>query len=173
MKSSVLFCLALVLLVVSCTEKPASTQESTAAPVATEAPAEKSAAGLPDLVLLDLDGKPFNLSTLGDRPVIVFFDPECDHCQRESKAIEARKKEFEGRDLYFVSIETAERVSRFRQEYKLTDPQFHFATGDLKEILEAMGPIPSVPCFYIYKDGRLAHRIEGEAEVDELLEKMK
>ena len=128
---------------------------------------------IPSLELLDLEGKPFNLTTLGGNPVVVFFDPECDHCQRECRAIEKRKSEFEGRKIYFVSIESSKVVRKFQLEYRLTDPQFQFATGDLKTIVNAMGPIPSVPCFYIYKDGLLAHRIEGEAEVDEILEKMK
>lgn len=128
---------------------------------------------IPDLQLTALDGKPFTLKSLGENPVVMFFDPECDHCQRECKAIRSRLSEFRSYPLLLVSIETSERVREFRDEYDLKDPVFSFATGDLKAILTAVGPIPSVPCFYIYRKGKLHLRLEGEVEIDELLAGLK
>ena len=128
---------------------------------------------IPELQLNDLNGKPFTLRSLGENPVVMFFDPECDHCQRECKAIRGRLKEFQPYPLLLVSIETSEKVKAFRDEYDLKDPIFSFATGDLKAILTAVGPIPSVPCFYIYRGGKLHKRLEGEVEMDELLQALK
>lgn len=172
---AVLLSLPLIIIGLSCTSKAgndAKADEALIPPMPGD-----SAAGekppIPELSLNDLDGKSFTLRSLGENPVLMFFDPDCDHCQRECKAIRARQDEFRSYPLHLVSIESSEAVKKFRDEYDLRDPLFQFATGDLKAILTAVGDIPSVPCFFIYRKGKLHQRLEGEVEMDELLEALK
>lgn len=172
---AVLLSLPLIIIGISCSSKAgndAKADEALIPPMPGD-----SAAGekppIPELTLNDLDGKAFTLRSLGENPVLMFFDPDCDHCQRECKAIRARQDEFRPYPLHLVSIESSDSIKKFRDEYDLRDPLFHFATGDLKAILTAVGEIQSVPCFFIYRAGKLHKRLEGEVEMDELLDALK
>ena len=167
MKKSLLL-LALPIFFWNCSSKPESATTETPIAEAQAAPAPEGPA-LPVFNLTDLNGTPFSTATMPDDMIIIFFNPGCDHCQREATAIHGRKKDFEDKQVYFVSVDSLSTISKFRKEYDLTDPNFHFAAGDVETIVTAMGPVPSVPCIYIYRDRKLVSRLEGEAEIDEIL----
>jgi thiol-disulfide isomerase/thioredoxin len=124
------------------------------------------ASPIPHFNLEQLDGRQFSSKELKGDLALIFFNPDCDHCQREAVAIHANKNKFRGKQLYFISVDSLGAINKFRSDYHLTDENFHFSRGNVEDIVNALGPIPSVPCFYIYKDGKLIERLEGEVDVD-------
>ncbi|MFM8348046.1 MAG: redoxin domain-containing protein [Bacteroidota bacterium] len=155
-----------VSVLIGCGPKSTS-EESTATESSTPAPAPGPP--LPVFNLKGLDGKDFSTATLPDDMIFIFFNPGCDHCQQEATAINGRKKEFEQHQVYFVSVDSLHVISKFQKDYDLTDANFHFAAGDVETIVTAMGPVPSVPCIYIYRNRNLVSRLEGVTEIDEIL----
>ena len=158
---------ALILLIAGCGPKPSA--ETATTPVESSTPAPTPGPPLPVFNLTNLDGSNTTTASLPDNLILIFFNPGCDHCQREATAIHGRKKEFSEHEIWFVSVDSLKNIADFRKEYQLTDSNFHFAGGDVEQIVTAMGPIPSVPCIYIYRDRRMVTRLEGEAELDEIL----
>jgi hypothetical protein len=70
---------------------------------------------LPDFSFIDVNGKAVTKATLpAGQPVIVFyFDPDCDHCQLESKWISEKKEWFKGITLLYVSWAEIEAIKEF------------------------------------------------------------
>ena len=154
----------LILSVFSCSPKTESTDTETAD--AANTVMRQDATPIPHFNLENLDGTQFSSKDLKGDLALIFFNPDCDHCQREAVAIHSNKNKFKGKQLYFISIDSINAISKFRSEYDLTDDNFHFSRGNVEDIVNALGPIPSVPCFYIYKNGQLIERLEGEVDVD-------
>lgn len=150
----------------SCGTRSASEE---AASSETSLPAPAQGPPLPVFNLKDLDGKAFSTASLPDDMIFIFFNPGCDHCQQEATAIHGRKNEFARHQVYFVSVDSLQVIGKFQKDYDLTDDNFHFAAGDVETIVTAMGPVPSVPCIYIYRNRNLVSRLEGVTEVDEIL----
>lgn len=135
-----------------------------------EAPADTvTGPPLPVFNLQILDGTAMTTASLPDNLILIFFNPGCDHCQQEATAIHGRKKDFSQHQVWFVSVDSLKAISDFRKTYDLTDENFHFAAGNVEDIVVAMGPVPSVPCIYIYRGRQLVRRLEGVTEVDEIL----
>ncbi|MBM3177735.1 MAG: redoxin domain-containing protein [Bacteroidetes bacterium] len=123
----------------------------------------------PYLELKDIAGSSFNVKDLSGTFAIMFFNPDCDHCQDEARSIHNFKNQFKSQQLYFVSIDSMENIVRFRKDYDLMEPYFHFAQGQVEQIVNAVGPIPGVPCTFIYRDGKLVTRLQGESKPEEIL----
>lgn len=74
---------------------------------------------IPNFKFTDISGKavtPANLP-LG-KPVIVFyFDPDCDHCQLESKWVSEQKQLFKGITLLFVSWGEMDALKAFPEKH--------------------------------------------------------
>lgn len=155
---------ALVILAFSCTTKTENTNAGTTNTESTMM--RPDATPIPHFNLENLDGTQFSSGDLKGDLALIFFNPDCDHCQREAVAIHSNKNKFKDKQLYFISIDSLGAISKFRSEYDLTDENFHFSRGNVEDIVNALGPIPSVPCFYIYKNGQLIERLEGEVDVD-------
>jgi len=129
-------------------------------------------AGIPSFMMIDMDGKPVNSADLNGNVTIFLFSPDCDHCQREAKVINAAKNLFRDKQIWFVSVDEPQIIAKFRTEYGLTDSNFHFAKSEVELVVRALGPVSSVPALFIYKNGKLSERMEGEHSAEELASKM-
>ena len=49
--------------------------------------------------------------------LFVFFDPDCEHCQRAVKHMDEECADFRGASLFFVSMEGWEKIERFTAGY--------------------------------------------------------
>ena len=129
-------------------------------------------AGVPGFPYLDLLGKTMNTANLTGNVTVVFFNPDCDHCQKEAQNINGAKNLFRDKQMYFFSADELEAIKAFRLKYGLVEDNFHFGKGDVEMIVRAMGPINSVPSFYFYKNGQLTGQLEGEKSAAEIAAKM-
>jgi len=129
-------------------------------------------AGVPSFMMIDMEGKPVNSADFKGNLTIFLFNPDCDHCQREAKVINAAKNLFREKQIWFVSMDEPQVIAKFRTDYGLTDNNFHFAKSDVELVVRALGPVSSVPALFIYKEGKLSERLEGEHSAEELASKM-
>lgn len=128
--------------------------------------AQQITSDLPAMKVTGLDGKSFSVKSLKGKTVIVMYQPDCDHCQREAESIQEHMDWFKNYQLYFITTATAVEVKKFAAEYKLnTYRNVHFGTTTLSDILSTYGPIDT-PSLYIYgADGRLVQKFNGESSI--------
>jgi len=107
-------------------------------------------AGIPSFPITLVNGGSINTAELTGNITLIFFSPDCDHCQTEAKNINAAKNLFQNKVIYFISIDEIDAITKFRDTYGLNEPNFHFGKSDVELIVRAVGPISSVPAMYFY-----------------------
>jgi peroxiredoxin len=171
-KTSLLFVLAITLGLICYflffREKAPLPEAQNTLPVAS-APASP-ASDLPDLTITKLDNSQLRVKELKGKNILFLFQPDCDHCQRETQELKAHLPAFKAYTLYFVSNYPADILRKFSQDYQLAfEPNVVFATTPVEGILNTLGPLPS-PSLYIYDaHGRLVKSFLGETKVAQIL----
>lgn len=126
-----------------------------------------------DLPLMQIDllrGKSLQAKELDGKVMLILFQPDCDHCQHEAEAIRQRVEDFKGYDLYFLSSASLQEIERFSQDYELNGQEnIHFGMVGFQAVLDNFGPIPA-PSLYIYNDGKLRRKFNGQTDVGEIVE---
>jgi thiol-disulfide isomerase/thioredoxin len=122
---------------------------------------------LPSIRLTFSDGKKLSGRELPGNSVLVLFQPDCDHCQREAEQIAAFSKSFERYSVYFISSAPVADVVEFGKKYNLTGKSnFFFAETSVDDVLNSFGPIET-PSLYIYSDDRkLIQSFNGEVAME-------
>jgi thiol-disulfide isomerase/thioredoxin len=128
--------------------------------------ASTSTNDLPTLTVIKADGSKFDLRKAEGKTILVFFNPECDHCQRVAEQIKLKKKLFSNHQVYFVSTETQASLQKFAQQYELQDENFLFVQADADDVFQSVGNLPSVPAIFIYQNQNFIRRFDGETSLD-------
>lgn len=124
---------------------------------------------LPTITTNLLNGTRVSLKTLTGKNVIVLFQPECDHCQREAKQIQMNLTSFKGYNLYFISSAPTPELKKFADDYNLIAPNVYVGTITVEEVLKSYGPIDA-PSLYLYSnEGKLIKQFNGEVEISVVL----
>lgn len=125
---------------------------------------------LPEMVITLLDNSRLDVKKLSSGAILIFFQPECDHCQHAAKAISENLTALAKTELYFITSQPLEMSEKFSEEYKLAGhSNIHFGLTTTEEILGNYGPI-ATPSAYIYSaGGRLIKSFNGEVKIEELL----
>ena len=125
---------------------------------------------LPALVITKTDGSQLAMKSVTGKTVIVMFQPDCDHCQREAIEIRNHVAAFADYQVYFVSSAPVPTVDQFSIDYKFKGlPNFHFGVTTVDEVLNSFGPIDA-PSVYIYNEqGRLKQNFNGETVIQLIL----
>lgn len=125
---------------------------------------------LPSMRVRLLDGTEKEVKQLEGKVVLIFFQPDCDHCQREASEIAQNINAFKDVRLYFITSDNAGRMEKFAQDYKLDQfTNVFFAQASTESVLKNFGPIQT-PSMYIYSDEkRLVKAFNGEAPISTIL----
>lgn len=99
--------------------------------------------------------------------LVVYFNSECDHCEREVKDFGENLNKFSGIKLVFVSSEPSDQAISFLSKYNLN--KFHVET-DTEDIINTF--IGGVPQVFVYFDGKLDQHFVGETSVDVIIESL-
>jgi thiol-disulfide isomerase/thioredoxin len=141
-----------------------------------ESPASAAAAAatttneLPQLPFTQLDGAKVEANNLKGKTVLVMFQPDCDHCQREARQIQQNLDAFDDYAVYFVSDADLPQLETFAKEYNLAgEPNVHFAQASINDILRSLGPIEAPSLFVYSEEGRLVKSFIGETPIEEIL----
>ncbi|MBL0741779.1 peroxiredoxin family protein [Chryseolinea lacunae] len=161
----------LLLLAVAC-GKPTTNQETSKQVKADSTPAVPAppASDLPNLVVNLVNGAPVNLKDLKGKTILILFQPDCDHCQRESTAIRDNMSAFEDYEVYFISASSVEESVEFAKTYKFKDQiNVHFALTTVENVIDTFGSI-SAPSLYVYSaEHLLIKHFNGETPIDDIL----
>jgi len=125
---------------------------------------------LPDMRIRRLDQSEVDLKTLSGKVVLIFFFPECDHCQREASQISQHIAAFNNVTLYFITSDTAEKAEGFAKDYFLNGlDNVVFGSTSAESVLNNFGPI-ATPSIYIYSaEQKLVKAFNGEVSISEVL----
>jgi peroxiredoxin len=126
---------------------------------------------MPAFNMTKTDGSTVAFKAVDGKVMIVFFNPGCDHCQREAQMMAENKDVFKDYQVYFVTPEPMDSVAKFRADYHLdNEANFHFGQGDIPQIISAVGPITTVPTIFVYDKQKFVARSDGETSLDKLKE---
>jgi peroxiredoxin len=128
---------------------------------------------MPAFNITQVDGSRVVFKEVSGKVLIVFFNPGCDHCQREAKLLSENKDVIKDYQVYFVSPEPMDSIAKFSVDYKLLEPNVHFGQGEASSILSAVGPITTVPTFMLYDNQAFVARMEGEISLEKLRQMLK
>jgi peroxiredoxin len=167
-----LFVLFSIVLFAACGKHATTeTSEQASADTVAAAPAPKPAVNeLPELTVNLLNGTPVNLRTLKGKVILILYQPDCDHCQRESTALREHIEALQPYEVYFISASTAQESEAFAATYKFKDQiNIHFALTPVEKIISTFGSI-SAPSLYVYsEDHALVKHFDGETPVEDIL----
>lgn len=125
---------------------------------------------LPKMLVTTLDKVPINTYELQGNTILILFQPDCDHCQREAKEIRQHLDAFKEYKIYFISADHISAIQKFGKDYDLlghTNIFFAFTTVD--NVINNFGPIPA-PSVYIYSNQRLLQKFNGEVAIEKILQ---
>lgn len=102
--------------------------------------------------------------------VVMFFHPDCEHCQYEAKEITGRKSAFADINLWWISAADASDIKEFDQTYGLSKfVNTYLAHIPGEKIMQTFGSV-SVPHIFIYDEqGLLQKQFKGETRIDAIL----
>lgn len=125
---------------------------------------------LPSMTITFLDGSTLNIKELEGKTILIFFQPDCDHCQREARDIQQNLAAFRNNTLYFITASSLPAIEKFALDYKLFGhPNVFFAFTSAENILNSIGPV-SAPSLYIYStEHKLIKAFNGEVEIEKVL----
>lgn len=125
---------------------------------------------LPSMNLTILSGSQVNTQSLTDKSILILFQPDCDHCQREAKEIREHIEAFKDYAVYFISADPMPAIEKFAKDCGLKNQaNFFFGMTTVENVLNNFGPIPA-PSVYIYSDKVLVQKFNGEVSIDKILQ---
>lgn len=106
--------------------------------------------------------------------VIIFFNPDCDHCQKETKELLAYKNELKGVQILMVSPAPFGEIKKFYDEYGLASLPDMKVGQDLNYKLAGIYKVKTYPSIYVYDNrGTLAKAFVGNIGIPAVLDAIK
>jgi thiol-disulfide isomerase/thioredoxin len=130
-------------------------------------------ARLPSFVARGLDGSSLRVPATTGRPVvIIYFEPDCDHCQRQASEVSRHADEFGRTQVFWLSKDSLPALRGFAQQYGL----LRFPAMRVAQIRPAVAVTMhffSVPDLRVYNaDKQLVCRYKGETSAAALLKQL-
>jgi len=132
---------------------------------------------LPPFKMMQSNGKIFSAHDLplGKPILIVYFSPDCDHCEKMLKAFFKQSSGFQKASVAFVTYLTVDKVSKFEKDYRLANfSNMYAGTEGSTFFVKNYYKITDVPFAALYtKDGDFVTSYEKEVNLKGLIEKLK
>ncbi len=101
--------------------------------------------------------------------ILIFFDPDCDHCQEATKNFTAKIDKFKDVQILMVTIYEFSRIKKFHKDYKIGNFPNITLTRDAVFDLPKFYQVSSIPDVYVYdKNGKLMKHYKKDIPVDEI-----
>ena len=123
---------------------------------------------LPEPVLFQWIGKAAQKNNKST--VVLFFHPDCEHCQYEAKAMMEQRNAFTDINVWWISAADTSAIKTFSQTFVLAKfPNTYLAHIPAGKIIQTFGSV-SVPHIFIYDEqGILQKQFKGETKIDAIL----
>jgi len=125
---------------------------------------------LPYLSYKTLKGEASTTRSLPGGSILILFNTDCDHCQREAQEIADKNQAFKNYELLFIAADSVHQIENFAMTYQLADkPNVKFGRAEYQDVYMNFGSI-STPAIYIYnRERRFVKSFLGETPVEELI----
>lgn len=127
---------------------------------------------LPSIQLRKMDGSIFNTDSFKtNEPLLVlnYFNPECGYCQSMVQEMFREQALLKDVNWLMITSYSKEGTKRFADSMNLSKLAAVTVLNDTaSQFIKAFGTI-SVPSFYVYKNGKLLRKHNGECSVAYLL----
>ncbi len=128
---------------------------------------------LPDFIMTTLQGEVMQTKSLHGKNILIFYNPECDHCESQAKSIRKQMDAFSDWPIYFIAASGDPQSRMFAMKYDLHEQKnVVFATAGIPEVVREMGSIGTPSIFVYSEEGKLVKRFDGETPVDDILKVM-
>ncbi len=109
------------------------------------------------------------------KPVLImFFSPDCEHCQHETQELVANKDSFKNVHIIMVSTYPYYRIRAFAESYGLTKMNNVVMAKDPNYFLLTFYSIHNFPFVAMYnKKGGLVGTLEGSKPIEKVIEALK
>ena len=147
----------LVLIAISCKTKKATI---------------KATENIPYFTFTSLDNKRFTQDNFDKSRTkfIMYFNSECDHCQKQASWIANDIETFKNFEMTFISYEEMDAIKSFRDKHNFKQDNITFVQDSRLTFSDKFG-VETFPSILFYtKDGKLIKKFEGETKVKEILE---
>lgn len=123
---------------------------------------------LPDLGMTGVDKSKTSFRDLKGNVALIFFSPDCDHCQHQAEIINANKDIFKGYQLYFTSSDSIKAINEYAIKYNLIEPNMHFGHSEGIDVYRTVGPLNQIPTWLVFKDQAFIARLDGTTSAERL-----
>lgn len=127
---------------------------------------------LPVFSFIRLDGSTFSDDSLGGdrhRLIIMFFSPDCEHCQYTARAFLRRSRELDRYRILMITPADSGSAARFYADYGLSSLSNVTILRDQETNFPRVFGVGVIPSFFVYKNGYLVNKFIGETRIDNLL----
>ena len=140
---------------------------------ASRKPAENPNQEINELPYLDyktLGGESSSTRNLPGGSILILFNTDCDHCQREAKEIAEKSEAFKNYQLLFIAADSVHHIENFAKTYNLTNkPNIKFGQAEFQDVFVNFGSIPT-PAIYVYsRERKFVKSFLGETPVEEVI----
>jgi hypothetical protein len=105
---------------------------------------------------------------------IIYFDPECDHCEFETAEITKHINAFPHTEFIMVSSGTSGKIADFITKFKLREYPQITVLQDKANKFNAWFGLSEVPSIYIYdENGWLKRKFVGETRFEAIVKSLK
>lgn len=122
------------------------------------------------------NGKPYNFAQLKPGPVVLmYFSPDCDHCQDFTKALLKNYTVISNKQLVMITFQSMEMIKKFEKDYNLAAyPNIKIGTEGTSYLVQKYYQIRSFPYIAMYdKNGKHVRTFEGEQPYTEIFKALK
>ncbi len=125
---------------------------------------------LPYLNYKTLSGESSSTRNLPGASILILFNTDCDHCQREAKEIAEKSEAFKNYEVLFIAADSVHHIQNFAKTYNLVDkPNINFGQAEFQDVFVNFGSIPT-PAIYVYsRERKFVKSFLGETPVEELI----
>ena len=116
-----------------------------------------------------------NKNLLANKPfIIMFFSPDCEHCQKETKELLAYKNELKDIQILMASPSSYGMVKQFYIDYNLSAMPNIKLGNDVNYALGSLFQLKTFPSTFVYDHtGKLAKAFVGNISVPAILDAVK
>jgi thioredoxin-related protein len=132
---------------------------------------------LPPFKMMQTNGKVFKAQNLpmGKPILIVYFSPECDHCEKMLKEFFKQATNFQKASVAFITFLPVDKVSKFEKDYKLAKyPNMYSGTEGFTFFVRNYYKIREMPFVALYTmTGDFVTAYEKDVDLKALAAKLK
>lgn len=131
---------------------------------------------LPPFRMMQVNGKVFKAEQLpvGKPIIIIYFSPECDHCEVLMKELIRQKVNLKSASIAMITHLPVNAVSKFVQQYSLNKyPNIYIGTESTTYFVRDYYKLTQMPFMALYtKSGDLVKMYRKEGELPDLIKRL-